>query len=73
MDPHLRIQIFLLDEDPSADPDPTFHSDADPDPTFHSDADPDPYPDPSFKKGSTPGKNSKIGSYSIHFGLTSAN
>jgi hypothetical protein len=56
------------------DPDRTYHPDADPDsdffnadpgPTFHPDADPD--PDLSFKKPL------KKCSYSIHFGLTSAN
>ena len=53
-----------------ADPDSDFLFDADPDPTFHPDTDPD--PDPSLKKGSNPWKSAKIGSYSIHFGLTSA-
>ncbi len=60
---------YQPDEDPDADPDSDFlfdeDQDTDPDPTFHPDADPD--PDPSFKK------SAKIGSYSIHFGLTSAN
>jgi hypothetical protein len=50
------------------------HLDADPDedpyPTFHPDADPDPDPDP---RGSNPRKSAKIGSYSLHFGLTFAN
>jgi hypothetical protein len=57
------IQIFLFDADPDADPDPTFHPDADPD------------PDPSFKKRLKLVKfeSAKIGLYSIHFGLTSAN
>ncbi len=39
--------------------------------TFHPDADPD--PDSSFKKRFKLLKSTKIGSYSIHFGLTSAN
>jgi hypothetical protein len=37
------LWIRILDEDPVADPDPT----------FHPDADLDPYPDPSFKKAQT--------------------
>ncbi len=51
-----------------------FDADADPDPTFHPDADPHPYTNPSFQiKAQTPGKSAQIGSYSIHFGLSSAN
>ncbi len=46
------------------------HVDADPDPNFHFDAD----PDPSFQlKAQNLGKCAQIGSYSIHFGLSSAN
>ncbi len=46
--------------------------DAGPDSTYHLHADPD--QDPSFKKRLKPfEKVLKIGSYSIHFGLTSAN
>jgi hypothetical protein len=53
--------------------------------TYHADADSyadriliylfdaDPDPDPSFKKGSNHWKSAKIGSYSIHFGLTYEN
>jgi hypothetical protein len=42
-------------------------------PTFHPDADPDPNPDSSFQnKDSNPWKSAKIGSYSIHFGWSSA-
>jgi hypothetical protein len=64
-----------------ANPDSTYHSDADPDSHFllnadpdltvHTDADPD--PDPSFKKKAQTLEKCKIGSYSIHFGSTSAN
>ncbi len=64
MDPH------LVDADPDADS--TYHPDPDADPTFHPDAGPDPAPDPNFKKRLKPGKSAKIGSYSIHFGLTYA-
>ncbi len=50
------------------------HLDADPDSTFHPDADQDTDPDPSSTKRLKPLKKSaKIGSYSTHFGLTSAN
>jgi hypothetical protein len=52
-----------------ADPESTFHPDADPDPTFHPDA--DPAPDPSILIMNL--KSAKVGSYSIHFGLSSAN
>jgi hypothetical protein len=48
-----------------ADPDSTDHPDADPDSNFLFDAD----PDPTFH----PDQSAQIGSYSIHFGLTSAN
>ncbi len=54
--------------------DPACHFDADagPDPTFHFDADPD--LDPSFQiKAQNLEKKLQIGSYSIHFGLSSAN
>ncbi len=59
--------------DPDPDPachflevsDPACHFNVYPDPSFHFDADPD--PDPSFQK------SAQIGSYSIHFGLSSAN
>ncbi len=40
-------------------------------PNFYPDPDPD--PDLSFKKGSNPWNSATIGSYSIHFCLTSAN
>jgi hypothetical protein len=63
-----------------ADPDPTFRFDLDPDPACHFDLDPDPTfhfdadPEPSFQiKAQNLGKNSQIGSYSVHFGLSSAN
>jgi hypothetical protein len=50
--------------DPDPDPDSDFLFDADPDPTFHL----------AFKKRFKPHeKNAKIGSYFIHFGLTSVN
>jgi hypothetical protein len=51
-----------------------FNADSDPDadPTFHFDADPD--PDSSFQiKTQNLWKNAQIGSYFIHFGLSSAN
>jgi hypothetical protein len=56
-------------EDPHhVDADPVFLIDADPD--FHSDAD----PDPSFQIKNQPlEKSGQIGSYSIHFGLSSEN
>ncbi len=65
-----------------ADPDPTFHFDVDPDTACHFEADPDPGPtfhfnadpDPSFKKRrKNLERSAQIGSYSIHFGLPSAN
>jgi hypothetical protein len=69
VDPH------HVDADPDADLDSDFLFDADPDAdpglTFHPDADPD--SDLASKNGLNPRKSSKIGSYSIHFGLTSAN
>jgi hypothetical protein len=46
------------------DPDPAFHLNADPDPTFHFDA---------SKYRLKPLKTALIGSFSIHFGLSSAN
>ncbi len=51
-----------------ADPDPFCHLDAVPDPTFHFHAD----PDPSFQIRAQR-KRAQIGSYSIHFGLSSPN
>ncbi len=65
---------FDADPDPAcqfdAHPDPACHFDADPDPTFYSDAD----PDPSFQiKARNLEKAAQIGSYSIHFGSSSAN
>ncbi len=51
-----------------------FDADADPnlDPTFHPDTDPE--PEPSFQiKAQTLWKSAQIGSYSIYFGLLSAN
>jgi hypothetical protein len=66
-----RIQLINFDADPVSDPDSNFLFDADPDPTFHYAANPD--PDRSFKKRLKPLKSAKIGAYSIHFGLTSAN
>jgi hypothetical protein len=48
------------------------HVDADPDPTFHPDDDPDLDPDPSFQKKAQILECDQIGSYSIHFGLSSA-
>ncbi len=60
---------FLFHVHPDADPDILF--DADADPTFHPDANPD--PDPSFQiKAQNHWKSAKIGSCTIHFGLTSA-
>jgi hypothetical protein len=54
----LRITLILFDSDP--------------DPDFHPDADPD--PDPGFQiKAQTLEKSAPLGSYSIHFGLSSAN
>ncbi len=55
------------------DPDPTFHFDADLDPnsTFCFDADLD--PDPRFQRKAQNFKSAQLGSYSIHFGLSSAN
>jgi hypothetical protein len=51
-----------------------FLFDADPDPTFQPDADLDPDPDPGFQMKAQPiGKNAQIGSYFIHFGMSSAN
>jgi hypothetical protein len=50
--------------------DPACHFDADLDPTFHFDAD----PNPSFQiTAQNLKKSANIGSYSIHFGLSSAN
>ncbi len=49
-----------------------FLFDADPDWTLHPDVDLDPDPDPDPNKGSNPWKSAKIGTYSIHFGLSSA-
>jgi len=47
-----------------------FEADPDPGPTFHFDAN----PDPSFKiKAQNLERSAQIGSYSIHFGLSSAN
>ncbi len=51
---------FLFDADVDEDPDPTFHPDVDLD------------PDPSFQD-SNPWKSAQIGSYSIRFGLSTAN
>jgi hypothetical protein len=59
-----------------ADPDPSCHFDVDPDPdpACHFDADADTDPDPSFQiQAQNLEKNSQIGSYSIHFGWSSAN
>jgi hypothetical protein len=78
----LSVVIFSV-VDPhhlDADPDATYRPDADSDvlfdadsaPTFHPDAEPDPDSDPSFKKSRKPLKSARIGSYSIHVGLTSA-
>jgi hypothetical protein len=53
-----------------ADPDSTFTYDADPDSAFHFDADPE--PDPSFQIKSQ-NLEKVLSSYSIHFGLSSAN
>jgi hypothetical protein len=56
----------------NADPDSTYHPDADPDSTYHPDA----YPRIQIlasNKGSNHGKRAKIGSYYVHFGLSSAN
>ncbi len=63
----LAILTFHFDADP--DPACPLYADADLDPTFHFDAD----PDPSFQKRLRPLKRAPIGSYSIHFGLSSAN
>jgi hypothetical protein len=59
------------------DPDPACHFDPDldpchfdPDPTFHFDADPDPVL--ASKQRLKTLKNALVGSYSIHFGLSSA-
>jgi hypothetical protein len=75
VDPHQ----FHADLDPDLDstyqpdayPDAVLDADSDADlnQTFHTDADLD--PDPSINKGSNPWKSAKIGSYTIHFGLTS--
>ncbi len=66
-----------------ADPDSTYHLDADtdsdffyadPDPTFNLDLDPGTGSRSwLLNKGSNPWKSAKIGSYSIHFVLSSAN
>ncbi len=53
-----------------------FSSAADQDPHYFWKLGPDPYLDPSFQpssKVSKPWKSAQIGSYSIHFGLSSAN
>ncbi len=64
--------ICHFDADLDPYPDPAYHFDADPDHCFHFDVDPD--PDPSFQiKAQNLGKSAQIGSYSIHFGLSSAN
>jgi hypothetical protein len=52
-----------------ADPDSACHFDAEPDLTFHIGAD----PDPSFQIKAQTLKIAQIGSYSTHFGLSSAN
>jgi hypothetical protein len=52
-----------------ADPDSAYHLDADPDLTFQPVAD----PDPSFQIKAQTLQSVKIGSNSIHFGLSSAN
>jgi hypothetical protein len=67
-----------LDADLDADPDPACRFDADliadPDPIFHFDEDQKPDTDPSFQiKAQKLRKSAQIGSYSIHFGLSSAN
>jgi hypothetical protein len=59
------------------DPDPACHFDADPDldPTFNFDVDQDQDPDsdPSFQiKAENLDQSAQIGSYSIHFGMSSA-
>ncbi len=57
-----------------ADPDSACHFDADPDPTFHFFyADPDPDADPSFQIKAQNPESAQIGSFSIHFSLSSAN
>jgi hypothetical protein len=54
------VDPHQVDADPDADPDSTYPPDADPD------------PDPSFQiKAQT--RSAKIGSYFIHFGLSSVN
>ncbi len=67
---------FADPHDFDEDPDPACHFDAvpDPDPTFHFDSYANPDPDPGFQiKAQKTLKNAQIGSYSIHFGLSSAN
>jgi hypothetical protein len=65
---------FDADLDPAcpfdADSEPACHVDEDPDPTFHFYAN----PDPSFQIWlKTLQQRSNVGTYSIHFGLSSAN
>jgi hypothetical protein len=67
---------YHFDADLDVDPDPACHFDADPDPdlTFHFNADSDLDPDPSFQiKAQNLEKWLKLGSYSLHFGLSYEN
>jgi hypothetical protein len=76
----MSIFPFLRLTSSVADP---LHFDADPDPACHFDADPDPDPvfpfdgdldsDPSLLIKAQNLESAQIGSYSIHFGLSSAN
>ncbi len=64
--------MTIATTDPSASGVDPHHVDADPDSIYHPDADQD--PDPSFQiETQTLKKTAKLGSYSIHFGLSSAN
>jgi hypothetical protein len=70
-DPH-HFDACHFDADPDADSDPVYHFDADPDFACHLHADAYPDPDPTFQEKWKTLKIAQLGSYTLHFGLSSA-